>query len=668
MGGPGREGRWRQTGNGRGRELLDGVGHGSVLAGRYRLEGPVRTRPGGSLWRAVDETLDRPVLVQAFVLDHPYGPEIVDAARRAALVEDPRLQRVLAAGEERGTAYVVLERLSGRTLVDLLGTGPLPAESARRIVGEAAQALDRAAARGLHHLRLRPTSLVVAADGTVTVVGTAIDAAADGAESPNTPAATRSDAVGLVALLYAALTGRWPGAQDSGLARAPRVAGRPVPPGDLVAGVPNDLDTLCAVALGPHEDGPRTPGELAAQLSPWAAAAPLTDPRGLHLGAPARPSQDGDEALLPVEAQAAEPAARRTPAWGLRVNRRSRPGPETGPQPVVTAGAPAPAAAATPAAATTPAVSRSEPPQPSGNGSGDGGNARPAWATVEELRRALRRTGAAVLPSATPSGPAPGAGLPLAASAPPAGAPLSAGAAPNGAPLADAVAPAGPPTGTPAPATGDKPLATAPPEGSDEGAGTGTGTAGEAQDDRHDPVRDEPREEPYDDLLGGARPGPQRNEAQDPAATVVMPAADTPAPERAGTHRAPAGSAPAGSASRRPGPRRPSPRRRRPLGPSERPRRPEPQPTPPSLRRPLTPNERTSAQHTPTRRILPLYPPPPCPPAPSPWSSGTATGTPGRAAATGRTRAGCTAWRCSPPTPSPRTPSRRSRPSARRRP
>ena len=113
MGGPGREGRWRQTGNGRGRELLDGVGHGSVLAGRYRLEGRVRTRPGGSLWRAVDETLDRPVLVQAFALGHPYGPEIVDAARRAALVEDPRLQRVLAAGEERGTAYVVLERLSG---------------------------------------------------------------------------------------------------------------------------------------------------------------------------------------------------------------------------------------------------------------------------------------------------------------------------------------------------------------------------------------------------------------------------------------------------------------------------------------------------------------------------------------------------------------------------
>src|SRR5919202_2268399 len=126
MGGPGREGPFRQTGERTRRHLLDGVGHGSVLAGRYRLEDRVRTRPGGSLWRAVDETLDRPVLVQAFAVGHPYGGEIVDAARRAALVEDHRLQRVLASGEERGPAYVVLERLPGRTLVDLLGAGPLP--------------------------------------------------------------------------------------------------------------------------------------------------------------------------------------------------------------------------------------------------------------------------------------------------------------------------------------------------------------------------------------------------------------------------------------------------------------------------------------------------------------------------------------------------------------
>src|SRR3954454_14762964 len=162
------------------RRQLEGVGHGSVLAGRYRLEERVRTRPDGSTWRAVDETLERPLLVRVFSAGPPHGPEIIDATRRAALVEDARLQRVLAAGEERGTAYIVLERVPGRSLGELLAGGPLPAESARRIVGEAAQPLDRASTRGLHHLRLRPTSLIIGQDGVVTVSGTAIDAAAHG--------------------------------------------------------------------------------------------------------------------------------------------------------------------------------------------------------------------------------------------------------------------------------------------------------------------------------------------------------------------------------------------------------------------------------------------------------------------------------------------------------
>src|SRR3954469_15138806 len=164
----------------RGGGELGGVGHGSVLAGRYRLEERVRTRSDGSTWRAVDETLERSVLARVFPANHPHGPEIIDAARRAALVEDARLQRVLAAGEERGTAYIVLERVPRRSLGELLAGGPLPAESARRIVGEAAQALDRASTRGLHHLRLGPTSVIVGQDGIVTVSGAAIDAVAGG--------------------------------------------------------------------------------------------------------------------------------------------------------------------------------------------------------------------------------------------------------------------------------------------------------------------------------------------------------------------------------------------------------------------------------------------------------------------------------------------------------
>ena len=287
-----------------GRLALDGVGHGSVLAGRYRLEDRQQSGPDGSLWRATDETLERQVSVRVLRPGHPFAADVVDAARRAALVDDPRLARVLDVGDSDGKTYIVSEHVQGRALGDLLTIGPLPAETVRRIAGEAAQALERAGARGLHHLRLTPSSVIVQPDGSIKLVGTAVEAAVAGAEPDNAVAASRSDAIGLVSIIYAGLTGRWPGSPgmaDGPLGPAPRVTGRAVPPGELVAGVPNDLDTLCSVTLGPNGDGPHSPGELAEQLSPWAQPQPLTDPGGLILSAPSRP--------IPVRTAAAGSAA-----------------------------------------------------------------------------------------------------------------------------------------------------------------------------------------------------------------------------------------------------------------------------------------------------------------------------------------------------------------------
>ncbi|NAZ78105.1 hypothetical protein GTQ99_22235, partial [Kineococcus sp. T13] len=86
--------------------------------------------------------------------------------------------------------------------------------------------------------------------------------------------ANRADALGLVALVHAGLLARWPAAEGvaplGALPAAPAGGdGRPLPPKDVRADVPNDLDTLCAVTFGPHEDGPRDAAELALQLAPW---------------------------------------------------------------------------------------------------------------------------------------------------------------------------------------------------------------------------------------------------------------------------------------------------------------------------------------------------------------------------------------------------------------
>jgi hypothetical protein len=256
--------------------VVDVVGRGTVLAGRYRILQPLASDLEGSpAWQATDQILDRSVRVRILVSGNV--PQALDAARRAALVSDPRLVRVLDVGSHEGVSYVVTEEVRGPSLADLLARGPLTGDQARAIVGEVAAALEIARRRGVHHLALRPSVVHITPDDRVLLTGLAFDGALLGQGLGDARTTTRADTVGLVRLLYAALTGRWPvGAQDlvpttglGTLPAAPLAADGPVPPGDLVAGVPADLDTLCVVTLGSNDDGPHSPAELVRELEPW---------------------------------------------------------------------------------------------------------------------------------------------------------------------------------------------------------------------------------------------------------------------------------------------------------------------------------------------------------------------------------------------------------------
>ena len=250
---------------------MDGViGRGTVLSGRYELTDPRPCDlPGTTEWRATDQILGRPVVVRAFPVAGA-GPAL-DAARRAALVTDPRLVRVLDVGSDEGAGYVIPELVPGPPLALLVGREPLSPDQARAIVGEAAAALEVARRRGVHHLALRPSAVAVSDDGRVLVTGTALDAVLLGRPGGDARTTSRTDATDLVRLVYTALTGHWPGPGETadGLPTAPAVEGAPVPPGDLVAGVPGDLNTLCTVTLGRDDDGPLSPADLVRELEPW---------------------------------------------------------------------------------------------------------------------------------------------------------------------------------------------------------------------------------------------------------------------------------------------------------------------------------------------------------------------------------------------------------------
>ena len=259
------------------------------MADRYALdrELPVAAGSGTREFRGRDLTLDRPVRVRTLPAADPRAEEFLDAARRAAMLTDPRVPRILDAGTDAAqpggtpTVFVVEEHVEGRSLGELLSTGPLKPAAVRALVGEVASALDVAARRGLHHTRLTPDDVVLGPDGVVRVRGVGVEAALEVDPPAVSPAraaalANRADAVGLVALVYAGLVARWPAlegtAPHDGLPQSPTADGKPLPPKDIRPDVPNDLDTLCSVTFGPHEDGPRDPAELALQLAPWTMA------------------------------------------------------------------------------------------------------------------------------------------------------------------------------------------------------------------------------------------------------------------------------------------------------------------------------------------------------------------------------------------------------------
>jgi hypothetical protein len=253
---------------------------GTRLADRFRLEDRVAETGGATLWKAIDEILARPVAVHTFAPDFERVHEVVTAARAASRLSDPRLTQVFDAAEENDLAYVVSEWVDGETLADLVISGPLDPERAGALVAEAAEALAHAHEAGLVHLCLRPDQLIWTKGGTVKLLGVAVDAVLGDILSDD-PA--RDDAEGLGRLLYAGLTGHWPGeADETELPPAPKDDGHYCAPRQVTAGVPGYLDTItCRILLPETRRGliPLvTPAEVADALTgvPRPAPVPLS--------------------------------------------------------------------------------------------------------------------------------------------------------------------------------------------------------------------------------------------------------------------------------------------------------------------------------------------------------------------------------------------------------
>ena len=244
----------------------------------------VNAGSGWTMWKAIDETLARPVSVLTFAPGFPRVAEVITAARAASRLNEPRLAQVFDVEDSSDGAYVVMEWVAGDTLGDLLASGPLDTGRACILAGDAARALASAHGAGLAHLRLTPASLHWTRTGGVKITGLGIDAALAGSgitgAAAEDPAVT--DTQGLASLLYAALTGYWPGEGETSLPAAPQADGAPCTPRQVSPDVPSGIDAVICRALlqrtARHDPPILTPSTFADALVAVAPPVPLPEP------------------------------------------------------------------------------------------------------------------------------------------------------------------------------------------------------------------------------------------------------------------------------------------------------------------------------------------------------------------------------------------------------
>ena len=226
---------------------------GDRIADRYRLEECVDEAEVFSSWRAMDEKLRRAVGVHLLASGHQRAKEAVEAARQAALLGDPRFVQVLDAVEDGELVYIIREWLPDATdLTTLLAEGPVEPYEAYQLVRQVTDALASAHRRGQSHLRLTPDCVLRSDSGQSRINGIATDAALYGIRAEDRAAAELQDTRAIGALLFCALTHRWPYPEDRyDLKGMPKFLGL-VAPEQVRAGVHRGLSDLCAQMLLPE--------------------------------------------------------------------------------------------------------------------------------------------------------------------------------------------------------------------------------------------------------------------------------------------------------------------------------------------------------------------------------------------------------------------------------
>ena len=131
----------------------------------YRLEKRLGQGSMAAVYLARDERLHYQLAVKVLAPDPGRDPAftgtLIRESQAAAALDHPHIIPVYDAGEEDGSAYVVMRYARGGDARSLLRRpAPLPLEYAWRIIAQVASALDAAHAQGLVHRDVKPANIL----------------------------------------------------------------------------------------------------------------------------------------------------------------------------------------------------------------------------------------------------------------------------------------------------------------------------------------------------------------------------------------------------------------------------------------------------------------------------------------------------------------------------
>ncbi|WP_035304872.1 serine/threonine-protein kinase [Actinokineospora inagensis] len=151
------------------------VAHGPrVVAGRYVILNELGRGGMGVVWLAEDRMIGRHVAIKELHLPDGvphaeravFEERVLREARTAGRLNDPAVVTVYDVVQESGATYIVMELIQAPTLSDVVRErGPMPAPQVAKLAEQLLSALEAAHQAGIVHRDVKPSNIMLAANG-----------------------------------------------------------------------------------------------------------------------------------------------------------------------------------------------------------------------------------------------------------------------------------------------------------------------------------------------------------------------------------------------------------------------------------------------------------------------------------------------------------------------